>query len=136
MRALLIPSLIFGNGDGSGSYALGQEHAKTFTKILDGMLEGLQDVLLQQVISELVKYNWPSSFWADAGMGSFAHTDFSDEDMEKISRIWESAISNGVIDTNDLQDLNRMRQTLGFSEREKPMERAAPVAEGGEDELE
>jgi hypothetical protein len=124
LRGLLIPSLIFGNGDGTGSYSLGQEHAKTFTKIMDGMLEGLEDVLIEQLVMEMIKYNWPATYWQDAGFGSFAPKDFSDEDMEKISRIWETAITSGVIDPTDLQDLNRMRETLGFGERttiiEKP----------------
>jgi hypothetical protein len=123
MRALLIPSLIFGNGDGTGSYSLGQEHAKTFTKIMDGMLAGLEDVLIEQLVKEMIQYNWPASVWQDSGFGTFAAADFSDEDMEKMSRIWESAITNGVIDTNDLQDLNRMRETLGFAERETPIEK-------------
>ena len=126
MRALLIPSLVFGNGDGTGSYSLGQEHAKTFTKILDGMLEGVEDVLLEQLIKELLMYNWPQEMFDKDGFGHFEKSDFSDEDLEKVSRIWTTAIQDGVIDTNDMQDLNRMRTTLGFSDRKTPIEKPQP----------
>jgi hypothetical protein len=118
MRALLIPSLIFGNGDGSGSYALGQEHAKTFLKIIDGQLAGLEDVLKQQLVAELIAYNWPQEMWKKEGLGSFSRNDFSEENLERLSRIWETAINTGVIDSTDLQDVNRMREQLGFPERQ------------------
>lgn len=133
MRALLIPSLIFGNGDGTGSYALGQEHGKTFLKILDGMLEGLKECLLQQVVRELIAYNWPEDSWKNEGNGSFTPTQFADEDIEKMGRIWDNAIQNGVVDANDMQDLNQMRKTLGFAERETPIEKPEPNFPIGQD---
>ncbi len=122
MRALLIPSLIFTNGDGSGSYALGQEHSKTFLKIMDGILEGVCDVLLGQLVHEMLAYNFPESVWKEDGLGSFARREFNEDNMERISMIWERAINAGVVDPTDIQDLNRMRDTIGFPERQAPIE--------------
>jgi hypothetical protein len=124
MRALLIPALMFG-GDGGGSYSLGQEHTKTFMKVLDGMLDGLKEVLIQDVVTELIQYNYPRTVWEKDGFGDFSHAEFADEDLEKLSRIWETAINNGVIDTNELKDLNKMRGVMGFDERETPIEKQA-----------
>jgi len=122
MRALLIPSLIFTNGDGTGSYSLGQEHSKTFLKILDGILEGLSQVLLLQLVYEMIAYNFPQEMWEKDGLGEFTRRDFSEEDLDKLSQIWDRAIQSGVIDTTDLQDLNRMREQLGFPERQTIIE--------------
>jgi hypothetical protein len=126
MRALLIPSLIFTNGDGTGSYSLGQEHAKTFTKILDSYLVGLQEVLIQQLVKELIAYNFDESLWKKDGFGSFSKREFSEDEIQKVMEMYEKGITNGIIDTNDLNDLNKMRETIGFDEREtvieKPME--------------
>lgn len=119
MRSLLVPSLIFNNGDGSGSFALGQEHSRTFDKILDGMLEGIKDVLLQQVIKEMIAYNFPESAWKKDGIGDFGKRDFTDEELEKIMSMYQQAIDMGVIDSTDLNDLNKMRDTLGFEPKDQ-----------------
>lgn len=114
LRSLLIPSLIFSNGDGTGSYSLGQEHARTFDKILDGHLAGLKQVLLQQLVKEMLAYNFPSEAWKKDGLGDFSKRDLSDEERDKMMEMYDKGINAGVIDTNDLNDLNQMRDTLGF----------------------
>lgn len=124
MRAMLIPSLIFTNGDGTGSYSLGQEHAKTFAKIMDGMLSGVKECIIEQMVYEYLMYNFPKEEW-NGDRGDFAPSQFADEDMEKLNQIWTNAITNGVIDTTDLADLNRMRQALGFPERQTPIDNSA-----------
>jgi hypothetical protein len=123
LRSLLIPSLIFGNGDGSGSFALGQEHAKTFLQILDGELQGLQEVLKEQLIREMLTYNFPEEMWKADGVGEFANRDFSQEEQDKIVTMYDKAITAGIVDVNDLEDLNRMRTTIGFTERDTPIEK-------------
>lgn len=123
LRALLIPSLIFGSGDGSGSFSLGQEHSKTFLQILDGILQGLQEILKQQLIKEMLVYNFPEEMWKADGVGEFANRDFSQEEQDKIVTMYDKAITAGIIDINDLEDLNRMRTTIGFTERDTPIEK-------------
>lgn len=114
MRALLVPSLIFTNGDGTGSFALGQEHAKTFDKILDGILAGAKSALLQQVIKPLLAYNFPRSVWEKDGLGDFAKRELTPDEREKEMDKFEKGINSGVIDVNNLKDLNKMRDAIGF----------------------
>jgi hypothetical protein len=119
LRALLIPALIFGNGDGTGSYALGQEHSKTFVQTLDGILEGIQEAIKEQLIKEMLTYNFPKEAWNN-DLGSFGTRDFSQEEQDKIMVMFEKAINNGIVDPTDLEDLNKMRGVIGFSERKAP----------------
>lgn len=124
MRALLIPSLIFTNGDGAGSFALGQEHAKTFDKILDGVLTGTKFTLKQQMIQELIAYNFPKSAWEKDGYGEFARRELSQEEKQKEGEMLEKAVNLGVVDTDDLNDLNKMRDTFGFEPRDTPIQKS------------
>ncbi len=125
MRALLGPSLIFGNGDGSGSFALGQEHAKTFDKILDGMNSGIRQVLVQQLIKQMIAYNFPKSAWEKDGLGDFTKREMSQDEIQKEMAVVETGVNIGAIDMNDIKDLNTVRDKIGFEPREdviaKPM---------------
>lgn len=118
LRSLLIPALIFGSGDGSGSYSLGQEHAKTFEKLLDSMNDGLQEVLIQDLVKEMIVYNFPEELWKQDGYGTFGSRDFSQEEIDKMMKMYSDGVTAGIIDVNDLDDLNKMRETMGFSRRE------------------
>lgn len=145
LRALLVPSLIFGNGDGTGSYSLGQEHAKTFDKILDGMLSGFVEVLRNQLIRPLLAYNWPRSVWAEDGIGKFGRQELSPDEIQKEIDILEKAVNMGAVDMNDLSDLNAIRSKLRMPARteiiKSPMHGAFdefgnPIAPGeGEEEF-
>jgi hypothetical protein len=126
MRALLIPSLIFTNGDGTGSYALGQEHAKTFDKILDSWLEGFKAVLLEQLIKEIIAYNFPREVWQQHGLGNFGKRELTQDERQKEAEMFATACTAGIVDQNDLGDLNKMRETLGFEARTTPI--LKPVA--------
>jgi len=139
MRALLIPSLAFNAGDGTGSYALGQEHSKTFDKVLDSNLEGLSNVLMQQLIKEMIAYNFPASAWEKDGLGSFSKREFSQEERQKEAEMFEKAVNMGIVDSNDLNDLNQMRDTLGFDPRETVIEKPVnPINDlfGGDKDVE
>lgn len=114
LRALLVPSLIFGNGDGTGSYSLGQEHAKTFDKILDGMNFGAKEALRDQFVRQLIMYNFPESVWKKDGFGDFGKREMSPEEIEKEMETLERAVNMGAIDMNDLNDLNQIRDKVGF----------------------
>ena len=57
MRGLLIPSLLFDNGD-TGSYSLGQEHYKLFDVSLEAVLSLLTEALLEQLIRPLIEWNF------------------------------------------------------------------------------
>ncbi len=123
MRALLIPSLIFTSGDGAGSYALGQEHAKTFDKLLDSMLEGYRHAFLDQVIRQLLAYNFPKKVWMEKGLGTFAKRELTQDEKQKEAEMFATAIDKGIVDTNDLSDLNKMREAMGFEPRTTPIQK-------------
>ena len=131
MRALLIPSLVFGNGDGTGSYSLGQEHARTFDKILDGILSGVRDTLVQQLVSELIKYNFPETAWKKDGLGDFSKREVTQEEISKEIDVLEKAVNIGAIDMTDLNDLNSVRDKLGFEPTDQLMGKQA-IDENGE----
>lgn len=114
MRSLLIPPLVFNDGDGTGSYSLGQEHSETFDGIMDGMNEGVKQCLIHQLVKEVIAYNFPESAWKKDGFGDFAKRDFTSSEKEKIMELYDRGINNGVIDSSDLKDLNQMRDTIGF----------------------
>lgn len=57
MRGLLIPSLLFDNGD-TGSYSLGQEHYKLFDISLDAIVSLLTEAILEQVVRPLIEWNY------------------------------------------------------------------------------
>lgn len=133
LRALLIPSLIFGNGDGSGSFALGQEHARTFDKILDGILSGFKQVCLQQIVKELIAYNFPKSAWVKEGLGDFSKRELTQEERDKEMETIEKAVNMGAIDINDLNDLNAIREKAGFEARNTPIPQPVnPFGDEGE----
>lgn len=134
MRALLLPSLIFTGGDGSGAYSLGQEHARTFDKICDGINSGLEQTLLQQVIYEMLCYNFPRSAWEKDGLGSFAKRQLTNDEIQKEMEVVEKGVAIGAIDMNDIKDLNSIREKLNLEPRMAPIEKPDPFGLQGEDD--
>jgi hypothetical protein len=129
MRALLLPSLIFSNGDGTGSFALGQEHAKTFDKICDGILSGVKHCLLDQVIKEMIAYNFEESAWKKDGLGSFSKRQLTQDEIQKEMEVVDKGVSIGAIDMNDINDLNVIREKLGFEPRDEIIQKDNPFQE-------
>lgn len=121
MRAMLVPSLVFGNGDGSGSFALGQEHSKTFDKLCDGINSGLVHVLLQDLVGDIIKYNFPESAWKKDGFGEFGKRELSPDEIGKEVDIFEKAVNIGAVDMTDLGDLNAMRDKINMPPRTTPI---------------
>lgn len=121
LRGMLIPALIFGNGDGTGSYSLGQEHARTFDKILDGVLSGLIPVLKHQIVKELIAYNFPRSAWEKDGLGDFGKREMTQDERDKEMDVAQKAADMGAVDMTDLEDLNQVRERAGFQPRTTPI---------------
>lgn len=121
LRALLIPALIF--GDGQGGYALGEVHSKTFDKVLDGMNAGLEEVLLKHWVKDILMFNFPRSRWEKDGLGEFSKREMSQDEIQKVMEMYEKGVNVGVIDQQDLNDLNKMRDSIGFDKRDTPINR-------------
>jgi hypothetical protein len=139
MRALLIPALLM--GDGQGGYALGEVHSKTFEKTLDGINAGAEEVLLKQWVRDILVLNFPRSAWEKDGLGAFSKREMSQDEVEKVMNTYEKGINTGIIDQGDLNDLNKMRDSIGFDERTKPIENPSAIgmdegASEGEDSSE
>lgn len=132
LRALLLPSLIFGNGDGSGSFSLGQEHARTFEKILDGMCTGLNQVMIDQHVKRMIMFNFPEEVWRKDGFGAFSKRDFTQDELNKILEGYAIINGMGAIDMNDLEDLNKVREVAGFSLRKEVFQNMGLEAMGRE----
>lgn len=132
LRALLIPALVFSSGDGAGSFALGQEHSKTFDKILDGYLEGVKAQLIDQLVKPIVCYNFDREVWQEHGFGTFARRELTMDERQKEVQVFETGISQGIIDNQNMGDLNKMREALGFEPRTEPIQQ--PMMLGGLDE--
>ncbi len=127
LRGLLVPSLIFGNGDGTGSYSLGQEHAKSFDKICDSINSGLEAVLVDQLVKEIICYNFPKSAYEKDGFGSFGKRELGGEERDKELQAVQTAVNMGAVDMNDLNDLNKARELAGFEPRSEPIIREQPA---------
>jgi hypothetical protein len=134
LRSLLIPPLVFSGGDGSGSYALGQTHEKTWEKILDGYNAGLAQVLLQDVIQHMLAFNFPIEQWRKDGLGSFSKRELTQDEKQKEAALLEQGVNMGAIDMNDINDLNKVREILGFEARDTLIEHEDPFDEGGDGE--
>lgn len=132
LRALLIPSLMF--GDGQGGYALGEVHAKSFEKVLDGTNAGLEEVLLKHWVRDILMLNFPRSKWEKDGLGSFSKRELTQDEIQKVMVTFEQGINSGIIDQQDLNDLNKMRESIGFEPCEKVIERLNPMGEPDGDE--
>ena len=130
MRSLLLPALIFTGGDGTGSYSLGQEHAKTFDKICDSIMGPLGNVLIHQLVRDILVLNFPKSAWEKDGLGSFGKRELTIDEIEKEMNVIEKAINSGVIDQTDIEDLNTSRDKIGYKARTEPIQR--PGILGGE----
>jgi hypothetical protein len=128
MRALLIPALIF--GDGAGGYALGEVHQKTFEKVLDGVNAGAEDVLLKQWVHDILVLNFPRSMWEKDGLGSFSKREMTQDEVQKIMEVYDKGIANGIIDQGDVNDLNKMRDSIGFDELDHPIQRQGFSVDG------
>lgn len=135
MRAMLIPALVFMGGDGSGSYALGEAHSKTFDKILDGMLSSFSHVLINQLVYEMIAYNFPREKWQKQGLGSFGKRELSQDERDKELTALKTAWEMGAIDPQgDLNDQNKVRESVQFEPRDKlpPPPLMPGLDEGGE----
>lgn len=121
LRALLLPALIF--GDGSGGYALGEVHQKTFEKVLDGINAGAEDVLLQHWVRDILVLNFPKELWEKDGLGSFSKREMTQDEVQKVMETFDKGITAGIIDQGDLNDLNKMRDAIGFEERDQPIQK-------------
>ena len=97
MKALLIPSLMLGEGDRSGSRALGQTHSETFLFLLNYLGRIMEELLNEQLIRPLIDMNFPNA----QAYPIYKFDDFSDDRKRGFSEIVDIALRNGVVDPDE-----------------------------------
>lgn len=128
MRGMLLPPLILG-GDGGGSFSLGQEHNKIWKQTIDGKSKPYKQGILDQFISKIIKYNFPTSAWERDGFGEFSLEDFDPEVMERLANVYGSLVEKGFMSPSDQQDMDVVREKMNL-----PLKLAsAPLPEPGTD---
>ena len=120
LRGLLIPPLAMSAGDGAGSYALGQEHAKLFNKLIDGKLKVYKQCLLDDFIRKLVAYNFPRALWEKDGYGDFVLEEHDPEIMEKLANVYQVLTQNGYMTPEAQQDFDTVREKMNLKKAVAP----------------
>lgn len=130
MRGLLIPSLVMTNGDGAGSYALGQEHGKIFRQVIDGKLKVYKQAILEQFVRKVIAYNFPRSLWEKHGIGEFVLEEHDPELMERLANVFRSLTETGYMTPEAQSDMDYVREKMGM--KKAPAAQAPLPQEGAE----
>jgi len=113
-RGLLIPSLVFDEGARSGSLALGTSHFDSFLLMVRTMYTQMKEVLLDQLISRLVVYNYgPQKDWGD-----FQAHEPSAEELKLYSEVFMNLTNSGFIDPAIDEDFRYARNKMGLPDRQ------------------
>ncbi|SDI49424.1 phage portal protein family protein [Paenibacillus naphthalenovorans] len=113
-RSLLIPSLIFDEGDRSGSLALGESHFAAFDQMSGSIYRRLTETLIEQLVARLIDYN----FGPQQNYGQFAEAQVSLVYQKLIAEIFKQYVEIGVLDPATEEDFSYMRSTAGLPDRE------------------
>ena len=125
-RGILVPSLIMDEGS-SGSYSLGQNHFRIFNIMTSGIMRGLTETLLEQLVRRMVEYN----FGAQKDYGAFEEQSVSEDDAKLQAEVIEKLTNGGYLDPTLQEDLDEVRSRMGLSQREilKPQAQLAEKME-------
>jgi len=112
-RGLLVPSLVFDEGTRSGSLALGKSHFDGFMLMAQTMFGQLKEVLLDQLISRIIEYNFgPQKNWGD-----FQQRKLNEEQVKLMSEIFLNLVNAGIMDPQVEEDLKFARDSIGLPDR-------------------
>lgn len=112
LRGLLVPSLVFDN-EGSGSYALGQTHAKSYDMILSSIYRLLKETLLEQVVRRMIEYN----FGSQDNYGDFAENKFAEEDQKALADAVASLTQYGYMSPETQEDVDTVCEKFNLPMR-------------------
>jgi hypothetical protein len=112
-RSMLVPSLLFEEGQNSGSYALGQAHFDMYSMMLDSIYKRLTETLLEWLVRPLVDMN----FGPQKDYGEFPEREMSETDRNVIAGIFTQMVNAGFLDPAHQKDFDHVRGALGFPER-------------------
>lgn len=109
-RGLLVPSLVFDEGQKSGSYALGQSHFDIFQMTLDSTYKKLTEALLEQLVRPLIEMN----FGPQKDYGGFPEKEMSETDKQMLATIFLQMTNAGYLSPEIQDHYEYVANTLGF----------------------
>lgn len=122
MRGLLIPTLMADDGNGAGSYALGQAHFEIFNMNMSSIFRGLKEVLLEQLVRPMLEYN----FGPQKNFGDFTEIKLAQETRDLLSTCFMQLTNSGWITPQNQEDMDAVRDAMNLPKREvEPPETAA-----------
>jgi hypothetical protein len=127
LRGMLVPSLLFDEGQRSGSYALGESHFSIFDLGTTGIYSGVTEAILEQLVRPLIEYN----FGPQKDYGQFIEKKVEGEDLKLLYEGFVSLTNAGYMDPTIQEDFDAVRMKMGLPRRKvvTPDERLATVAE-------
>lgn len=125
-RGLLMPSLVFENGD-IGSFAMAKKHFEVFLRSIFRLVNQVCRALVQQVVRPLVVLN----FGERDTYGNFQRQTLEEEDLEIWSKIFFAMIGRGVIRPEEEADFLWMREKFGAPKGVEPREFDPAILGGG-----
>lgn len=113
LRALLVPDLLMGEGQGGGlNGSLGSEHKKVFNQIVDGKLKVYKQEVCSQFIRKIIAYNFPQDLWEKHGYGEFVLEEYDPEVMEKLANIFGALTDRGYMTPEEQSDMDYVREKV------------------------
>lgn len=96
-RRMFIGNLLLGDNSQTGTYAQSQTQLDFTTKVYDGILEEIANIIQEQVIDPVVAFN----FGANAKAPVISFDKFSSGDMQKLFNILTPLMQTGVVDSEN-----------------------------------
>lgn len=110
LRGLLVPSLIFDEGQRQGSYALGQAHFDIYQMMLDSIFKQVNEVLIEQLVRRMIEYN----FGPQKDYGSFPEKEMNETDRKVMADIFLEMTNAGYLRPEVQEHLDHVCETLNF----------------------
>lgn len=114
LRGLLVPSLVFDEGQKSGSYALGQSHFAIYNMMTSGIYRGFKEAIIEQVVRPMIVYN----FGEQKDLGDFAERKIAEEDKKLLFEGFTQLTNTGYLDSQVQEDFDYVREAAGAPARD------------------
>jgi len=117
-KGLLMPQLLgISTQGGQGSYAQSKTQFDIFVLMIEMIRKQLEEeVMNEQIIRPLVDFNYVVEEYP-----TFKFNPLTSEDKFEIAKTWIEVVTGGL-SIPDLKDENRLRELLGFEERDEEIE--------------
>lgn len=116
-KGLGIPPSMFDSS--GGSYAMGYMYDSLHSKVLSGKIDEVTNCLINQLVADIIEKNFKPSEYDNFGI--FKERTLTLDDKLKFAKLFEMARNTGICSNQIMDDLNRMREILGFSYTNKPV---------------